>query len=484
MEQGRKNRIRHVRVIIITLVTIAMIIVHSLRCNVGFIVITILHETETTFINKGAEWNANLPDVDWDSILIGYLHSSFYVGYLLTHIPAGYLTTIFPSYIVFGGSIFLSCLLNLLLPFCINSDLYWVTCSVRFTQGLVEGFIYPACYGILRHWSTPSERGRAGSAVLAGAYAGAVVGFPLAGVITYYVGWQYVFYLNGGLGVLFVLLWVCLASNQPETHHFISEKELEFFHKENGSDVHDLKDQKVPVKAIFTSLPVITLCICDFARNWVFILMLTNEPFYLSLFNFTVAENGLYASIPHIVKVLAAASSGYIADFLLLENFLSTAYVRKLLTTIGFGTSCLGFFLLTFMTNGTSAMVFLTIAVGFTGFPVSGWQINHYDLSPRHASFLVGITSTVGSIGSIMAPLITGYITVSHNIHSWNIVFYITCGVLGFAVMSYLIFGSGQRQSWSNPDENIVLLHNMDPLESKPYSTEKVQDSTSNYGTS
>jgi MFS family permease len=30
-----------------------------------------------------------------------------------------------------------------------------------------------------------------------GAYAGAIVGFPLAGIITHYLGWQYIFYTSG-----------------------------------------------------------------------------------------------------------------------------------------------------------------------------------------------------------------------------------------------------------------------------------------------
>lgn len=41
----------------------------------------------------------------------------------------------------------------------------------------------------------------------------------------------------------------------------------------------------------------------------------------------------------------------------------------------------------------------------------TGWQLNHYDLSPRHASVLVGITSTVGNIAAIGAPIIAGILT-------------------------------------------------------------------------
>jgi MFS family permease len=33
--------------------------------------------------------------------------------------------------------------------------------------------------------------------ILPGGYAGAILGFPLAGLITHYLGWQYIFYVSG-----------------------------------------------------------------------------------------------------------------------------------------------------------------------------------------------------------------------------------------------------------------------------------------------
>ncbi|KAK6191616.1 hypothetical protein SNE40_003260 [Patella caerulea] len=467
------SRMRHV---VVAVACIGMVLINAMRTNVGFTVLTILDEEAHRKVGT-IEAIMSLPNVDWNSKMVGFLHSSFYIGYLLTHMPAGYLATYLPSYRIFAGSILLSCALNLLLPSCINADEYYLTCLVRFLQGLVEGSLYPGCYGVLRYWSTPSERGRAGSTVLTGAYAGAVVGFPVAGMITHYIGWQYVFYLNGCVGILWALIWIVFAREKPSDHPFISENELKYMTKEQGYDVIDNKETKIPMKEILTCPAVLCLCLCHFARNWVFILMLTNEPYYLSLFNFTVAENGLYASIPHVMKVLTAASSGYIADYLLLDNLLSITHIRKLLTGVGFGMGCIGFFILTFVDDGSIVLIFLTVAVGFTGFAVSGWQINHYDLSARYASLLVAITSTVGNIGSITVPLVTGYITFYHTLNSWSIVFYITSSVLGAAVITFLIFGSGQQQPWSNPPDKVQLVQQLDPMEAPPYKAERLQDS-------
>ncbi|XP_041366037.1 vesicular glutamate transporter 2-like isoform X2 [Gigantopelta aegis] len=451
-----------------------MITVNAMRTNVGFTVITILDETSHLKVGT-AEASANLPRVRWNTRMIGFLHSIFYIGYLITHIPGGYLATKLPSYRLYGGSILLSSALNLLLPTAIKDVSYTFTCIVRFLQGLSEGLLYPACYGILRHWSTPQERGRTGSTVLTGAYFGAVLGFPAAGLITHFIGWQYIFYLNGGIGIVWVLLWLCFASEKPSHHKLISDNELGHLQKSQGDGVLDYEGGYLPWRKILISPPVIVLCVCHFARNWVFILMLTNEPFYLSLFGFSIAENGIYSSIPHIAKVIAAIVSGCIADWLLLSKTLDTTNVRKLLTGLAFGVEATGFFALSFLDSKLPVLIVLTIAVGASGFAVSGWQINHYDLSTRHASFLVGLSSTVGNIASVAAPLVAGHLTQNQDKEGWRAVFYFTAGVALLAFILFLSFGSGEQQEWSCPPEHINLIQKTDPLARRLYKSHSVQ---------
>ncbi len=51
-----------------------------------------------------------------------------------------------------------------------------------------------------------------------------------------------------------------------------------------------VQDERVPWGSILTSMPVHALNICNFARSWVFFLLLTNEPAYLNVFDFTIAQ--------------------------------------------------------------------------------------------------------------------------------------------------------------------------------------------------
>lgn len=445
-----------------------MVVVNAMRTNIGVTVLTIL-DKETHRVNNDTGQNREIPTVDWNTEKIGYLHSIFYVGYLITHLPGGYLTTRLPSHKMFGGCILVSSVLNLTLPVAIELAGYSVTLLLRFLQGLSEGLLYPSCYGILRHWSTPQERGRVGSLVLTGAYFGPAVGFPLAGIITDYFGWDYIYYVNGGLGVIFVLFWTWVSEEKPAHHSKITAGELSFIEELQGSETHDYEGLRIPWRAIMTSPAVLSLCLCNIARNWVFILGLTNEPFYLNMFKFTIAQNGAFSALPHIFKMSASLISGLIADFILSKHLLTTTHLRKVLTA-GFGVQSFMFLMLTLTTNSTVAMVLLISAFGFGGFVVSGWQLNHYDLSVRHASVLVAVSSTFGNVASISVPIVTGYLTVDKTFRGWNEVFYITSAVTGLACLSFLLFGSGERQSWAQPSDTSCLVVKEDKRRRRPYS--------------
>lgn len=51
------------------------------------------------------------------------------------------------------------------------------------------------------------------------------------------------------------------------------------------------------------------------------------------------------------------------------------------------------------------AIALLIVSVGFNSAIFCGFQVNHIDLAPNHASTLMGITNGLSNIASILAPL-------------------------------------------------------------------------------
>ncbi|KAI0214180.1 Vesicular glutamate transporter 2 [Lamellibrachia satsuma] len=456
----------------ITLTSIGMLMAHAMRVNMAVMVVTILDVMPHSKVGTD-QARESLPTVMWDSRMIGFLHAAFYIGCFLTHIPGGYVTTKVPSHRVFGGCIIMSSALNLLIPMCIDDVGYAMTCVVRIIQGLAEGFLFPSCYAILRHWTTPSERSRMCAIVITGVYLGPVIGLIMSGHIAHYFAWQYIFYIHGACGMFWFILWLCLAYETPERHPTISSEEREFILEKQGETAIIYKNDNVPWVEILTSLPVNALNVCNFARSFIFYLLLTNEPTYLNVFNYTLAENGLLSALPHALLSLVALCSGPLADFLIGDPMLTPTIVRKLFTCIGFGLEASCLYVLAFVKTGGVALVFLTIGVASSGLTVSGWQINHLDLAPRYANVLVAITTSWGTVAGVVNPIIVGELTKDQTIDNWHNVFLMSASVLVFSVIFYLVFGSGERQVWaeSKHRERINIDKSTMSLPQKPYGT-------------
>lgn len=451
------------RYIVVILLFLGMCFVHAQRVNVGVTVVGIVDDgDEMVLIQNDDESQDNssvivhikdpsLASVDWNSMQIGWLHAIFYVGLLISQMPCGYIVTKLPSHNLFGACILLTHSLNFLLPLAIGKIGYCFTMGVRLLQGVIEGLLYPSTYDVLRHWSVPEERSRAGATVLTGAYIGPTIGMIASGQLTHHLGWESVFYFHGAIGVVLFFVWLILVYEKPSVHPWISSEECKMIESKQGETAIIYEHESVPWKAIFTSLPVWALIVCNFARSFVFYMMLTNEPTYLNIFDFSIAEIGLYSSLPYVFMGMFSLSSGLVADYLNAHHFYTLTVIRKLLTCSGFGSSAVFFFGLSMVVDGITAVALLTVAVGLSGIAISGWQVNHLDIAPRYAGVLVGISMTAGMVAGVLNPLIVAILVRDQTIEEWHRVFFLTACVLCFALTVYAIFGTAERQSWANP---------------------------------
>jgi ACS family sodium-dependent inorganic phosphate cotransporter len=55
-----------------------------------------------------------------------------------------------------------------------------------------------------------------------------VASIPTAGLIAGLINWEAVFYIHGGLSLIWCVLWVLFVSDTPSNHKFISEAEKDY----------------------------------------------------------------------------------------------------------------------------------------------------------------------------------------------------------------------------------------------------------------
>lgn len=145
---------------------------------------------------------------DWSSSLQGLILSSFYWGYILTHIPGGLLSTKIGGKNTLLIGIATATIFSLLSPYAIEKGGSTALIVFRVIIGMGEGVVFPACNTLLAAWTPLKERSITTTVVYSGGMIGSVIGSALSGILLSNYGWRSVFYIFGGAGVLWCILFV------------------------------------------------------------------------------------------------------------------------------------------------------------------------------------------------------------------------------------------------------------------------------------
>ncbi|XP_063401010.1 vesicular glutamate transporter 1-like isoform X1 [Mytilus trossulus] len=452
------------RYLIACLSSIGFIISFGIRCNMGVAIVTMTKELESssdsdsnfsTFSNTSQHNKTHpflrLPEFTWTPETIGAVDSSFFWGYIITQIPGGYLASRLPANRIFGLAIGTSAFLNLLLPGAAQVH-FGLVMAVRILQGIVEGVTYPACHGMWRHWAPPLERSKLATISFCGSYAGAVLGMPLSGILTKNFGWQSGFYVFGAMGIIWSIFFWFFSFERPACNPYISQEELIYIETSIGENTSlTNKNMRTPWLSFFTSMPVYAINVANFCRSWTFYLLIISQPMYFKeVFHDDVAKSGILSALPHLVMAIIVPIGGQIADNLR-QRHLTTTTVRKIFNCGGFGLEACFLLGVAFARDKTAAMVCLTLAVGSSGFAISGFNVNHLDLAPRYASILMGLSNGIGTLAGMMCPVVTELLTKKGTADEWQNVFIIASVVHFLGITFYGIFASGEQQHWAEP---------------------------------
>jgi ACS family hexuronate transporter-like MFS transporter len=95
---------------------------------------------------------------------------------------------------------------------------------LRGMLGFTEGSANPAGMKATAEWFPARERGMAGGIYNIGASAGSMLAGPLVAFAVIYLNWQSAFVISGGLGLVWVCLWLVLYRS-PGRHPWLSKRE-------------------------------------------------------------------------------------------------------------------------------------------------------------------------------------------------------------------------------------------------------------------
>ena len=197
-----------------------------------------------------------------------------------------------------GGSV----ILGLMVPLAANADITYLV-VLRAIQGAFQGAQGPAFFTLTTKWLPESERARCFSFICAGGQFGTIVSLATSGLISYHIGWKYIFYIYGSIGVLWTALWILFVFESPANHPRISKVQnctelicytthmvICQFVKAEASYIEanvrvrrTLSGRKIPpIKEVFLSPPFLALMATHTGFNWGCYVLLTGAPLFIN----------------------------------------------------------------------------------------------------------------------------------------------------------------------------------------------------------
>ncbi|GBN19108.1 Putative inorganic phosphate cotransporter [Araneus ventricosus] len=394
-------------------------------------------------------------EFDWSHEIQSYILSAGFLGYVISQIPGGMLAEAYGAKVTLVSGVIVSSLAHMLCPFAAWYSCYLMT-AMQFLRGVGQGFITPACSVMAAKWFPRQERGFLNSIILTGCYVGSLITYATSGALcssTLFGGWPLVYFVYGGLGLVFGLCVHLFLYEHPKEHPKIGKTELIYILENHESDLSQ-KRPPTPWKKILTSIPVYAMTFSIFSHFFPEIQQLSEHPIFLAnILHFPIQTNGMLNSIPFAFQILFIFLGGWISKWLNMRGYVGVDKVRKgctMLYSLGCSISLLGLYFAG--CDRVWSIVCSVIAFSFVGLATPGCVIVPADMSPTFAGSLFAFSNTLASSATFIYPLIVGaMIDVEESLEQWNKIFLLCIAFVMSSGILFCLFGSAEVQPWNFP---------------------------------
>jgi ACS family hexuronate transporter-like MFS transporter len=276
----------------------------------------------------------------------------------------------------------------------------------RFLLGMGEGGGFPAATKAVAEWFPARERATAMGIMNAGTAVGAVCAPPLIAYTLAALNWRWVFFLSGGIGLLWVVWWLH-AYYTPAAHPRLTDRERQAI-----AEVIQPRAKGEP------NIPWLQLL--GYTQVWglVFGKFLSDAAWYFYFFwlpkylydarGFDTKQVGYYAWIPYAASGIGSLCGGWFSSRLL-QTGRSLNASRKLALGLSAAVMPVAYF----VTKAPVELAIVLFSVAFFG--QQSWStlvmILPADLFPKNAvGSVAGLVGFGGAMGGVVFGLVVGYL--------------------------------------------------------------------------
>lgn len=259
--------------------------------------------------------------------------------------------------------------------------------------GMGEGGAFPAAVRVVAEWIEPEERSTAMGIINAGTAVGSVLAAPVVTRIVLTLGWRWVFFVAGGVGMVWVLWWAASYRSRVTV-------------SSNMLDARALGEQLTFAELIgINSVRAVVFAKFMSDSAWYFLLLWLPKYLY-DVRGFDVKHVGTYAWIPYAASGVGSFVGGWYSSRLL-RSGRSLDAARKI--ALGLSAAFMPVVMLVPLVPVQAAIVLFSIAF-FCQQSWSGLIMTlPADIFPLSAVGTVsGLVGFGGAIGGVIFGLVAG----------------------------------------------------------------------------
>ncbi|XP_049875917.1 sialin-like [Pectinophora gossypiella] len=449
-----------IRVIVGIMMFLGYYIMYIVRYNLSVHILDMTQMKKRVYLYNGSEITARATGtrggvinlINLNSLKISTIFCAYHVGYVICfpifHTRGDKLG---PTLVV-GIAGLTSGMLNCLTPAAAYFH-FWALFAVRILKGFCAGAMLPSMVQLLRNWMPPTERNH-----FMWAYCGITIGtfstFVCCAVIEYYSKWPIGFYVTGVTQIIWAALWICIITDYPAKHPFISKSELDYLNKSLCASftIKSINSQ-APWKQILRSVPFWTLCMLHFGYAWMIISICIHGPmYYCIVVQYSIYSASALTALPFLLRLILGTALMQLFHRFKMNS--SPERIRSARRYIVVVSHVLPGLLVasTWVTHLVPGPILLTMAVALTAAGMDLTLELCYELSPTYANLLNTVIKIIGNIPGIVVPLTVGNVTNQFNEspYVWKHVWCFHASVLLLSGMVFLIWGDTHVQPWNS----------------------------------
>ena len=318
--------------------------------------------------------------------------TGFLIGYALANFFGGFLANRLNPKITIVTMVFLWSVVQIMTAWITSAALLIV---FRIILGIAEGIYWPQQFRFARAWFNKDEITRGTNLIqFYGQFLALSLGFIILTPIFDHLGWKWVFYITGGMGVFIVVpMFLAFLKNSPD--------------KASAPDEPVAEPEPAGGKISFSDLggaPFLLLVFSYFANGMLFWGITLFIPMAVLSLGFSGFSQGAASALPYFLAILLAIPVSWYSD---------KTQKRGLIAAFGLGSAGLFLIALPFIDSPFGKLALITLAIAwFTScYTTNIWSIITSSVKKSAVGPAAGVINGVGAgLGGTTAGFVVQYL--------------------------------------------------------------------------